>query len=783
MKQSLTIILLASLLTAFNHTHSNPLKGYWRRVKATDEQKLASQKILQTKKDHKNARAKDKQDYLKQLSEAKEVDKKQFLENKESIWRQGLKNTTEPYTFIAKFDSRYYHGANLELLNGSNQSDSYSFMQYIFDTGIYIHPHLQNLEQETVEFKAIARMKGIAGDAGRYLQTKPQRTKIGWATTEYKTNTSINRFSLWMRELWLKYYFNEDKKSFIATGLFPYSVGHGIALGNGDTTLVGQPLPGQYTFDQIDQFRPGILISNTFANDQALWDLYLGFGTNYSTSFKRTAELSEAQSAERSSNVSRGTDKHNYILAGQIKAFLTTENPDTQCIVNPYFVFNYDNTQEVEFESDSESRLYTFGGCFEWENGPLNISIEGAQNLGHQKVRAWDRNEFNFAAVTWNSHLLFIDPNLVPDDGTYPNNLADANESKATQENLYTHAIGIPVSPTKASVITPGAVPNAAYSRQFTNGEIFEIHPATGLTPSPLIYKNSNSRFRNAYENSYRGWFIMGDIGYQFKEWRVGTSIGIISGDTSPNDSNNYILATRRFANDSSGNAFVYKDTNKKYKGFAGINEMFKSKSITPCFIHEAQKLNSPLVSSSSLTAPQLTNLLFLGVGFKNHSIYKNKERLADCNLIVYAQKKQTIKGTNMPYTEFIDLEYSADRQTDAKKSLDTFLGFECNASLNYKLTHDLDVSGKMAIFVPGKYYSTAEGKYLPFNKQSDLIVANNSGIFTTPEQFNITLGKDTAFFAIVSLTYNFDSLLLKNKQKAFNPRTLEIKKFKESKK
>lgn len=775
MKQSLTIVLLASLLTVFNHTHSKSLKGYWRRVTATDKQKQASLDILKKHENTKKTKHKEKQDYLTALSVAKEKDKAVLLHNKKILRRETLKNSTEPYSFITKFDSRYYHGANLELLNGSSGCDYYSFMQYLFDVGIYIHPHLHNLEKETLEFKAIARMKGIAGDAGRYLHSKPKHTKIGWATSEFKTETSTDRFSLWMRELWLKYYFNEDKKSFLVTGLFPFSVGHGIALGNGDPTRLGQPLPGQYTFNQIDQFRPGVLFSSTFSNDEALWDLYFGFEKNYNTSFNRTAVLSEAQNTDQSSNVSRGIDKHNYILAAQIKALLPTRNENTQFLVNPYFIFNYDNTQRVEFKTDAESRLYTLGSCFEWESGPLSVSVEGAQNLGHQQVKAWDRNQLNFSAITWNSHLLFIDPNLVA-TATYPNTLADAVTNTATQEDLYTHAIGIPASPTAQSVETPGAVPNAAYSRQFANGEIFEIYPATGLTPSPLIYKNSHSRFRKAYKNRYRGWFIMGDVGYQLKEWRFGGSLGIISGDDSPNDSTNYILATRRFANDSSGNAFTYKDINKTYKGFVGLHELFKTKSITPFFIHQAQKLNCPLTKCSGLTDPQLTNLLFLGVGLKHHGITHSKEHMADFNFIFYAQKKETSKGTNMPYTEFIDLEYSAARQLDAAKSLDTYLGFECNASFHYKLTHDLDISSQIALFVPGKYYTTAAGKYLSFDKQANLVVTNNSGIFTVPEQFNITLGNDTAFLATVGLTYSFDSLFLRNKQKAFDTQKLERK-------
>ncbi len=777
MKQSLTALLLAGLMvSAHAHTPRKALiptkkqkflKGYWRRVKSTDKQKLASLKILNEREDEKKARQKKKAGYLADLYAAKQIDKKLFLENKKTIWEHGLKNNTEPFTFMMNFNSKYYHGVNLELLNGSNGCDYYSFMQYLLDTGIYIHPHLQHLEKETIEFKAMVRMKGIAGDAGRYFRSKPQQTKVGWAITEFETNTNIDKFSLWMREIWLKYYFDEDKKSFVTTGFFPYSIGHGISLGNGVFSKVGIPIPGFYIFSQIDQFKPGVLFSSTFANDQALWELYFGFGTNYNTTFQRNAECAEATSTQSLLNVSRGTDKHNYILSGQIKGFIPSKNPDTECLINPYFVFNYDNAQTVEFEADSSSQLFTLGSVFEWENGPLHISMEGALNLGHQKVRAWDRNEVFFSAKTWNSHILLYDPEM-QGFTHYPETAAQVT---AAAENTFTVAPGAPPSPTFTQAGNPIIPAIADYSRRFTNGTKFQLYTSPGTLPNQLLYRNSFSRLRNAYKNKYRGWFFVADTGYQFNTWYCGGSMGLISGDTPPNDSPGYILATRRFENDHAGTPFVYKDTNKTYKGFVGLNEMFESKSINPFFIHEAQKLNCPLTKCDGLTTPQLTNLFFVGIGLKQHSVYNQKERKGEINIIAYAQHKQTLKGTSLPYTEYVNLEYSEARQKDAEKRLDPFLGVELNASLYHKLTYDLEASAQVAFFIPGKYYRGAEGKYLPYKKQADLVVANNSGIFTVPEQFNVSLGKDTAFLATVGIAYNFDSLLLKNKQKAFDPK------------
>ena len=92
-------------------------------------------------------------------------------------------------------------------------------------------------------------------------------------------------------------------------------------------------------------------------------------------------------------------------------------------------------------------------------------------------------------------------------------------------------------------------------AERYDNGEIFDVTSTGAVTT--LKYKNSYNRFRNGYENTYEGWFVYTDACYQFNYWKLGAALGILSGDNSPNDSEDLILAARLTPN------ITYKDTNK----------------------------------------------------------------------------------------------------------------------------------------------------------------------------------------------------------------------------
>lgn len=653
------------------------------------------------------------------------------LQEEESfITNQALADNNSPFRFLASLDTKYFLGNNIELLNSANEFDNYSFIQYTLDTGIYVHPHTHLRENESLEFKALVRLKGNAGNVGRYLQTERIKTRIGWAITEHDHSHDIDRMLVWARTLWLKYYLTTERTSFIQMGFFPYTLGHGIALGSGHHT--SQPLPGNYSTQDVDQFRPGVLIQGTNSNEQLLYNLYFGTIATKSDTYNATAAFANAQSRE-GGKISRGPWKSNHIFAAQLTCRPKTAEK-TICDVSSYFVFNHNNTDIVEFDNDASSKLFTLGMFGQAENGPLSVSFEYARNFGSQRVKKWDRNGYHIGAVTFNTHLFYINPTGYTQT-TY--------NALGTADELFSPAIGL---------TTPHDL-----AERYDNGEIFDVTSTGAVTT--LKYKNSYNRFRNGYENRYEGWFVYTDACYQFNYWKLGAALGILSGDNSPNDSEDLILAARLTPN------ITYKDKNKNYKGFSGIQEMFKSNAITPCFIHEVQKLNAPLRSYSKLTEPLLTNLFFTGIGIHYDSVLHHKQLHMKFNALGYIQHKQTTKGTNIPYSEAESATFTVQRQTDREKPLDTFLGIELNALGSLRITHDLNVSYKVALFIPGSYYETARGKYIPIKHQINFAGADSSGVRDTADVYNITLGKDPALMISVGARYDFDSLTLTKKQ------------------
>jgi hypothetical protein len=713
--------------------------------------------IKEANQDRKKRRDSAKKKQLQQKEKNKilynqkeEQEKQAFIEVK--------KNAEEPCTFVSQFDARHFFGNNLQLLNSKNSFDNYFFTQYTFDGGLYIHPHSHYGEKESVEFKVTGRVKGNAGNVSRYTQTQRKKSKVGWAITELDEQHATNKMMFWIRNLWIKYHFDKDKSTSFTAGLFPFSVGHGIALGN--ASVIGQPLPGNYTLQEVDQFRPGVLLSSKFYDNRMIYQLYLGTLATYSDNYLTTGEFSNAQNLEKTDEVSRGEFKGNYVFAGQLSCKpYTSETTNTLC--SSYLIFNHNNNEHVEFQNDSSSRLLTLGAFAELKNGSLEFSVEGARNFGSQKVKKWDRNTFTFGAKTFNTHLFFINPEEVtaatnpayPSIGIVtgkitPTDYNNAIEGALNTNSIYTQAIGL-TSPNN-------------FSRTFANGEIFGLPTPIGSTPATIVYKNSYSRFRKAYTNSYEGWFIVADANYQSDNRRFGGSLGIISGDNNPNDTQDFVLASRR----TSG--LTYKDINKDYKGFVGVQEMFTSKSIKPKFIHEAQKLNCPLTACDELTKPMLSNLMFFGLGLHNDSVINQKEFSVNTNIIAYVQHKKVNKGTNLSYADFQNITFSTAQQEDRLKKLDTFLGFELNVSTHYKIAHDLNFYCNAAVFIPGKYYSEATGKYIPIKNQIDFNRADNTGIQDVEEKFNITLSNDPALLISIGLTYNFDSLLVKKRNQLY---------------
>lgn len=619
---------------------------------------------------------------------------------------------------------QYYGGQNLELLNTDQSYDSYSFMQYIGDFGIHFPQRLQSDEAISKDgtlpisaprfltLDAVFRIKGNLGNAGLYNQTSSIPIKIGWTATETAHNHSIDKFLWWVREAAVTYGPEPEKNRFFKVGLFPYKLGNGLILGNAYKITI--PIPGQFVYPQIDQFRPGLQGTITTSNKQFSATAYLGILDTTSDSLSQTARTTQMQNLE-ASFPQQGPGKGNIVVAGEF-SYMPALNNKT-IVLNPYFLFQKDNTQTVEFPSDATSTLSTPGIFASFEKGGVRISCEIAKNFGHQRVKAWDRNQLIFSNELFNTHLFYVSDLTLTLDTVAINDFSPS-----------------------PYIIQPPLI-----AQLEGNGTDFLYAPTPGNT---FIFKNSYDRLRKGYTNSYKGFLVYTDLLFSCDCCTLGIAGGCASGDNYPNDSPDMITMTRLTP------GITYSDFDKNYKGLVSVNQMYEGKAIQPLYFGQAQKLNRPLSLTDNLTTPLFTNQCFLGATVQGNTSVKNGLFSSSGTVVTYFQDHQITKGVSATLWQAQSIDFTPQMQADMTTPLPRFLGTELNGSLTYSIGTDLSFSIIAAVFIPGSYYKQAAGTYIPLIEQEEL-----EQFSFTPDQgaFTPTLGNSSCFFVGINLTCLFD--------------------------
>jgi len=685
-------------------------------------------------------------DYLKHEIHTLHKDHR-LLEKELSIFKKNYKNSLDAqkhplFSFSTDFKTDLWYGANLELLNDSNPADNYSFVQTVFDARFATRRSQWHENIQPLELTFVARCKGIMGNVGHYTQTTETPMKIGMSFVETPHGHSVNRLLLWARELSLKYYYNDILDSgFFQVGFFPFHIGNGFSLGN--SHIVGQAIPGQFNADAVDQYRPGALFSAGLFNNILTLQGYIGFIETLSQTFNVTASLANTQSLEVSARPERGPFKKNVVAAIQGIFDIARYRADKVAIsCTPYLVLQNDNTHAIEFDNDSAHRLITPGIIFKYEKQNLSCSFEAARNFGSQKVKHWDRNQIVHMGGSYiHDHMLYIPAGTAGVDFTVNNAAAagvtDPDDYEFSTININPDDIGW----------------------DYGNGVNFSV--ARGI-PAPAAeeydyFKNSYSRFRRAYKNSYEGWMVYADLCYNITPTcKVATAVGCASGDDAPNDTEEKILLTRVTP------GITYKDLNKNYKGFIGVQELFEGKTIRSHFLFEAQKLIQTHAPSDSLTKPTFSNLIFWGFNSSYHKEFNHKTIDAQCNVIGFMNYHSVQKNYSYPLTDywgFTHNSYTTAHATNAEKRLGKYLGTECNARIDVQIARDVLLFGTCAIFIPGQYYTDAESKYIPIATQIKLANVDASGIEDDANKYNMKLGKDTAFLMSAGISAHFDSI------------------------
>ena len=525
--------------------------------------------------------------------------------------------------FSSKLTTHTYFGQDLDILN-IRPFTPYSLFQYIFDFGIQsLNTQTSTKKKQSFSFIANARIKGLLGQRGSGL-VPLQETK---------------KFQIWMKELSLQYMPTENKNSFIKGGFFPFKVGNGFVLGNAYDINI--PISWQYNYEQINQFRPGILLQVGNQKNSISASTYVGFivvQNNISTpTASPTAELLSATALFSVNSPFLIGGSHNVVTSLQIN-FGPFEPHHVQ--ISPYICLHATD-QYVEFPDDATSKLYTPGIALLYENNGLRINVEVAKNFGHQHVKALDRNMIiNFNGIK--NTKLFYAPQ-------------SAN----------------PFAPLVTSdfISSPFVIPDQSADPYGNGGTFRYLADATNT----YTFQNSYDRFRKSYTNRYAGFLVYFNAVLTKKQWRWALAAAYASGANSPNESPVTLFLTRLTPGIS------YKDYDKTYKGFLGTNQFSEAGSINGLYFGPGnyRYTNFAILGSTvAYTIPKEQDMLIGQITWVSY--FKPTAQILDIT-----DQTGTILDTPLPH----------------------YIGTEFNGSMSYSLGNDFKLSLLGGFFFPGTGY------------------------------------------------------------------------------
>jgi hypothetical protein len=628
-------------------------------------------------------------------------------------------------------------GKGLELFSEQDY-DSYLFSLFTLDLGLNAKQYCIT-DEPKYHLKAVVRTKNIVGNTGNFSLLESKPLKIGIGRTENEISLAPKYLMSWFREASLKYMFNQKYKSFLKFGFFPYQIGQGIALGNAHK--LGRIVSGLNRAHDVDQYRLGLQVSGEFVPDKLGYDLYFGVIDRKSSNFIDTAQITQAQRLLNRNEPYRGKFTNNVLTAMQLT--FKPSIKDAEVTVKPYLVVNRDDEQQVEYLGDARSVLGIIGCETNVTKGKLSLHFESGLNFGFQEVKAWDRDTIFFASKPYHLYLFqdFGEPGTpqwrVAERTTYPEDL----------------------------------------SFQYDNGTSFRDTLDSGIR-----YKNAYNRFRRGYKNSYNGFFITADASYEYvyneeASTTLGASTGFINGDDHPNDTYEMLLARRLdgTCTDACKGCFencwpnhCFKDVDKAYTGFAGLQQLYSGKVVKSYFMMEAHKLNTPLSAKESMiTYPQMTNLAFLGLGASYKQRAFDRVFDIDINGLIYCSPYKQKKGFNYTLAKFFRLNSCGEQETlrllpalkaDAAQTLSRFLGIELNGSIYLQFDPNLRFYAQAAMFIPGLYYNDAKGKTIRLTEQFKLASTDYSGYELNERKYHYDLESSTALLVNVGFEYHFST-------------------------
>ncbi len=652
------------------------------------------------------------------------------VDNTEKVLKKDIKKCAlifasgdTEFKFGIKFKPETFFGNNTYLLNncnntGQSQLDSIFYVRHTFDFNAEYHYGKASTGHDAILFKMVWRNKAVWGDADSIATTNDAEIKIMEAVVGNHRH-GIPRLFPWLREIWLQICLTDianrqsDCLQYFVLGAFPFQLGRGIALG--DAYAVDPDTLGFFSPNAVDQYAFAGKLYGDLVKDRLSYDLYIAILDNKWGSFENVNLKTRGQEQGRRFDQARGAGIVNYIVAARLFGYPI--KTDTNLFsLEPYFLYNHNPENRIEFVGDATSNLITVGCASEVSiaNGLFEFGFDTAYNFGNQTVFGWDRNVVRFANNGGVANLV-------------NSQITDTTTGK----------------PALASSTNQAIINSEDYSGQCYNGQFIVYSlPDQGQQTSTL--KNSINRFTDRYVNEFDGSMFVFDAAYwAIKDrFKCAWTLGYASGDVNPNRDS-------VVPGDSN-----YNDT---YDGFISLQELYSGLRVKSAFLlagsgkiprvlvfpATTNEIFDPFPSKTS----RFTNLIYTGFGFEIKSCPDAcRTWNFKPNLLVFWQDVQTRVIDTNPFFSIPTGGFASP-----------FLGTEVNLFSDFELLKDLRLFSVVAVFCPGQHFTDIKGRPLSREQLIYLNSLNNTGVRAlNPENRVPVLGDNTAFFINVGLDYKF---------------------------
>jgi len=586
------------------------------------------------------------------------------------IWAGGLGRLEIGF----KNKIEFMEGRSLNLLSRS-KFDQTMWIQNTSDMTFFVK------QGDAIRSRMVIRNKYRAGDVETLGRTSESTVKIGDVVDGAHTHF-LGKQIFWIREAWFEMRLNDvmnlkmSTDHFFKIGIFPFELGRGISLG--DAFAVQPGILGFYSNNAIDQFAFGGLLHGEITPDNAMYDVYFSISHNRSDTFANVNDKTYINEIGRRDDPRRGFGIINIQFASRFTFLI--EKPlcsPGNLRLEPYIFIDHEPEQRVEFPADASSKLATPGLSVEYEDGEIfDWGFEMAANFGHQHVRGWDRNQVKFENRDGAQVIVY---------------------SKVTD--------GVPGAPgTKQALVTPAnkaVVNNSMQGAAFNDEQI----DSSGLYNDPM-------RFRDAYNNYYKGAMFVADIGMKIKKnVKLTAMYGVATGDENPN----------RDLDDPND-----AEVDGNYLGFIPIQSIYSGKRVLSVFFLGSGKIARPLSvpparqsrDRFASTDSGFTNLILAGFG----ADIKPK---INCFPPVRFRPNIIFGWQQFPTRKF-DLM----TKLSSKEAAEPYLGVEFNIFAEAQLLKQLRGFLVTGFFLPGDHFFDTRGKPLNADQVEALNNPGCDGLF-----------------------------------------------------